>query len=120
MYSQLVKLLILNVIFLVFSVQARPPFADKLVVGYEQEQAVEMQLTSENIIFGKTPTGILVTEMAHTACKDKLNLSAVGIKKFKELLIDRLLYNIESNDNISTSFSPDKQDAYFSCVAAFR
>ncbi|MDG2353671.1 MAG: hypothetical protein P8L86_02505 [Gammaproteobacteria bacterium] len=70
----------------------------------------------EQEVIGKTDSGIAITEQVHNTCKDKLNLSADNIARFKEALSSGNLYNVGPLDALGTSFSPNRWNNYFDCV----
>jgi hypothetical protein len=51
-----------------------------------------------------------------TTLKEKLNLSADNIARFKEALSSGNLYNVGPLDALGTLFSPNRWDNYFDCV----
>ena len=84
------------------------------------ESLDSITISSEEIIeqevIGKTPSGVLVTELVHNTCKDKLNLSDDNVARFKEALSGGHLYNVGPLDALGTLFSPNRWDKYFDCV----
>ena len=70
----------------------------------------------EQDVIGKTDSGVVITEDAHNTCKDKLNLSADNIARFKESLSSGNLYNVGPLDALGTLFSPNRWGNYFDCV----
>jgi len=83
----------------------------------------EMTISSDEIIeqevISKTDSGVMITEQVHNTCKDKLNLSADNIARFKAALSSGNLYNVGPLDALGTLFSPNRWDDYFDCVEAY-
>ena len=73
----------------------------------------------EQEVVGKTDSGVVITEEAHNTYKDKLNLSADNIARFKEALSSGNLYNVGPLNALGTLFSPNRWDNYFDCVEMY-
>ena len=87
------------------------PIADQVVVGNQDPQ---------ELILGTTPSGVVVTEVAHVACKDKLGLSDDNIVRFMDALAGGSVYNTGPLDAMGTLFSPNRWADYYTCVEEFK
>ena len=87
------------------------PIADQVVVGNQDPQ---------ELILGSTPSGVVVTEVAHVACKDKLGLSDDNIVRFMDALAGGSVYNTGPLDAMGTLFSPNRWADYYTCVEEFK
>ncbi|WP_041191882.1 hypothetical protein [Candidatus Vesicomyidisocius calyptogenae] len=91
------------------------PIFNKIVVKSEYNLDT-MTLIETSSVVEQTVADSSVILVVHEACKNKLNLLNVNIKRFEQALASDILYNTGPIDEMGTLFSPERWEDYFICV----
>ncbi len=91
------------------------PIFNKIVVKSEYNLDT-IPLIETSRVVRETVSDSSVILVVHEACKNRLNLPNVNIKRFEQALASGILYNTGPIDEMGTLFSPERWEDYFTCV----
>ncbi len=91
------------------------PIFNKIVVKSEYNLDT-MTLIETSRVVEQTVADSSVILVVHEACKNRLNLPNVNIKRFEQALAGGILYNTGPIDEMGILFSPERWEDYFTCV----
>ncbi|NYT52440.1 MAG: hypothetical protein H0A74_02560 [Candidatus Vesicomyosocius endoextente] len=96
------------------------PIFNKIVVKSEYNLDTMTLIETSRMTGQQTVADSSVILVVHEACRNKLNLPKVNIKRFEQALAGGILYNTGPIDEIGTLFSPKRWEDYFTCVGNHR